>query len=32
MSGVTGRHTVFVTFTSGQPNDFVNINRFTFRH
>jgi hypothetical protein len=29
--GVTGRHTVYLTFTSGQPNDFVNVNWFTFR-
>jgi hypothetical protein len=30
MSGVTGRHTVYITFSSGQPADFVNINWFTF--
>ena len=30
ITGVTGRHTVFLTFTSGQPNDFVNVNWFTF--
>ena len=28
---VTGRHTVFLTFTSGQPSDFVNVNWFQFR-
>ena len=27
----TGRHTVFLTFTSGQPADFVNVNWFQFR-
>ncbi|WP_203703178.1 carbohydrate-binding protein [Asanoa iriomotensis] len=27
----TGTHTVFLTFTSGQPNDFVNVNWFQFR-
>mgnify|MGYP002620302224 CR=1 FL=1 len=26
----TGRHTVYITFSSGQPADFVNINWFTF--
>jgi Carbohydrate binding module (family 6) len=26
----TGRHTVFLTFTSGQPRDFVNVNHVTF--
>jgi hypothetical protein len=31
VSAVTGRHTVFLTFTSGQPNDFVNVNWFQFR-
>lgn len=30
ISGVTGRHTVYLTFTSGQPADFVNVNWFTF--
>ncbi|WKU02214.1 carbohydrate-binding protein [Micromonospora soli] len=29
---VTGRHTVYLTFTSGQGADFVNVNWFTFRH
>ncbi len=32
MSGVTGLRTVFVTFTSGQPADFVNLNWITFGH
>ncbi|MDG4828706.1 carbohydrate-binding protein [Solwaraspora sp. WMMD1047] len=31
VSAVTGTHTVYLTFTSGQPNDFVNVNWFTFR-
>jgi beta-glucanase (GH16 family) len=31
VSAVTGVHTVYLTFTSGQPNDFVNVNWFTFR-
>ncbi|WP_038841652.1 carbohydrate-binding protein [Salinispora arenicola] len=31
VAGPTGRHTVYLTFTSGQPNDFVNINWFSFR-
>ncbi|GAA1264179.1 carbohydrate-binding protein [Sphaerisporangium rubeum] len=26
----TGTHTVYITFTSGQPADFVNLNWFTF--
>ncbi|WP_396780097.1 carbohydrate-binding protein [Microbispora sp. H10830] len=30
ITGVTGRHTVYVTFSSGQPADFVNLNWFTF--
>jgi beta-glucanase (GH16 family) len=30
-SNVSGRHTVFLTFTSGQPSDFVNVNWFQFR-
>ncbi|MEH0819471.1 MULTISPECIES: carbohydrate-binding protein [unclassified Micromonospora] len=28
---VTGRRTVYLTFSSGQPADFVNVNWFTFR-
>ncbi|NLU76842.1 carbohydrate-binding protein [Micromonospora sp. HNM0581] len=31
VSSVTGRQTVYLTFTSGQPNDFVNVNWFHFR-
>jgi hypothetical protein len=31
VSAVTGTHTVFLTFTSGQPADFVNVNWFKFR-
>ena len=31
-AAVTGVHTVFLTFTSGQPADFVNVNWFTFAH
>ncbi|MFU8852673.1 carbohydrate-binding protein [Micromonospora sp. SL1-18] len=31
VGAVTGRHTVYLTFTSGQPADFVNVNWFTFR-
>lgn len=30
MSQVTGVHDVYLTFTSGQPADFVNVNWFTF--
>ncbi len=30
MSAVTGTHDVYLTFTSGQPADFVNVNWFTF--
>jgi hypothetical protein len=30
MSSVTGTHDVYLTFTSGQPADFVNVNWFTF--
>lgn len=32
INGVTGVHTVYLTFTSGQPADFVNLNWFTFGH
>ncbi|MFH9127148.1 glycoside hydrolase family 16 protein [Streptomyces griseoaurantiacus] len=32
ISGVTGTHDVYLTFTSGQPSDFVNVNWFTFGH
>jgi beta-glucanase (GH16 family) len=31
VSGVTGTHTVYLTFTSGQSADFVNVNWFQFR-
>jgi hypothetical protein len=30
MSTVTGTHTVYLKFVSGQPADFVNVNWFTF--
>jgi beta-glucanase (GH16 family) len=30
ISGVTGVHDVYITFTSGQPADFVNLNWLTF--
>lgn len=30
ISPVTGTHDVYLTFTSGQPSDFVNVNWFTF--
>ncbi|UVS81547.1 Glucan endo-1,3-beta-glucosidase A1 precursor [Actinokineospora sp. UTMC 2448] len=30
IGGVTGVHDVYLTFTSGQPADFVNVNWFTF--
>ncbi|WP_350276655.1 glycoside hydrolase family 16 protein [Kribbella sp. HUAS MG21] len=32
MTSVTGVHDVYLTFTSGQPADFVNLNWFTFGH
>ena len=32
ISEVTGVHEVFLTFASGQPADFVNVNWFTFGH
>jgi beta-glucanase (GH16 family) len=32
ISAVTGVHAVYLTFTSGQPADFVNVNYFTFAH
>ncbi len=31
VGGVTGTHTVYLTFTSGQPNDYVNVDHFFFR-
>nr|BFE88155.1 carbohydrate-binding protein [Planobispora longispora] len=30
ITGVTGTHTVYITFSSGQSADFVNLNWFTF--
>ncbi|WP_220182923.1 glycoside hydrolase family 16 protein [Sphaerisporangium album] len=30
IAGVTGTHTVYLTFSSGQPADYVNLNWFTF--
>ncbi|MFF3437534.1 glycoside hydrolase family 16 protein [Streptosporangium sp. NPDC002721] len=30
IGGVTGTHTVYITFSSGQPADFVNLNWFSF--
>jgi hypothetical protein len=32
VTGPTGVHTVYLTFTSAQPADFVAVNWFTFRH
>ncbi|MDF3302082.1 glycoside hydrolase family 16 protein [Streptomyces tropicalis] len=32
MDAVTGTHDVYLTFTSGQPADFVNVNWFDFGH
>ncbi len=32
ISNVTGTHDVYLTFTSGQPADFVNVNWFNFSH
>ncbi|GAA1126313.1 carbohydrate-binding protein [Kribbella jejuensis] len=32
VSAVTGVHDVYLTFTSGQPADYVNLNWFTFGH
>ncbi|MDQ0994068.1 glycoside hydrolase family 16 protein [Streptomyces sp. V3I7] len=32
ISSVTGTHDVYLTFTSGQPADFANLNWFTFGH
>ncbi|SOE56064.1 Beta-glucanase, GH16 family [Streptomyces sp. OV198] len=32
ITGVTGTHDVYLTFTSGQPADFVNVNWFDFGH
>jgi hypothetical protein len=32
VSGPTGRHTVYLTFTSAQSADYVSVNWFFFRH
>jgi Carbohydrate binding module (family 6) len=32
ISAVTGTHDVYLTFTSAQPADYVNLNWFTFTH
>ncbi|MFF7791282.1 carbohydrate-binding protein [Streptomyces sp. NPDC007991] len=32
LSGITGTHTVYLAFTSGQSEEFCNINWFTFAH
>ena len=32
IAATTGTHTVYITFTSGQPADFVNLNWLTFGH
>ncbi|MFD9895925.1 carbohydrate-binding protein [Amycolatopsis sp. NPDC059027] len=32
ITGVTGKHDVYLTFTSGQPAPFVSLNWFTFGH
>ncbi len=32
IAATTGAHNVYLTFTSGQPADFVNLNWFTFVH
>ncbi|HEY8983764.1 MAG TPA: glycoside hydrolase family 16 protein [Streptomyces sp.] len=32
ITSVTGTHDVYLTFTSGQPSDFVNVNWFDFGH
>ncbi|MEV6615856.1 glycoside hydrolase family 16 protein [Streptomyces sp. NPDC051051] len=32
IASVTGTHDVYLTFTSGQPADFVNVNWFSFGH
>jgi len=32
ISGITGTHDVYITFTSGQPAGYVNVNHFTFGH
>jgi len=32
VSGITGTHAVYVTLTSGQPTDYVNLDWITFTH
>ncbi|RZT17747.1 beta-glucanase (GH16 family) [Kribbella sp. VKM Ac-2569] len=32
ITSVTGTHNVYLTFTTGQPADYVNLNWFTFTH
>ncbi|WP_370945977.1 glycoside hydrolase family 16 protein [Amycolatopsis sp. cg5] len=32
ISAITGTHNVYLTFTSGQPADYVSVNWFTFAH
>ena len=32
INGVTGTHNVYITFTSGQPANFVNVNWLNFAH
>jgi hypothetical protein len=32
ISGTTGTHTVYITCTSGQPADYVNVDWITFTH
>ncbi|MQY10334.1 hypothetical protein SRB5_04410 [Streptomyces sp. RB5] len=32
IAAVTGKHDVYLTFTSGQPADYLNLNWFTFGH
>ena len=32
ISGVTGAHTVYMTLTSGQPADYVDLDWITFTH
>ena len=32
IAATTGTHTVFLTFTSGQPADYVNVNWVSFGH
>lgn len=32
VSAIIGTHNVYLTFTSGQPADYVSVNWFTFAH